>query len=469
MKAYHIILSAFLLLCVGCTAEFKKCGDVLIDSQGKTIDGDYGYAINGQTFQQDAVCSFNGYQYITYYNADDRLCLARRNLQTDSVEIIVFTDYIYKGGQNAHCTPSVGICPGDGSIHLAFDHHNDILHYRHSPKGVALQPQAVKWEQALFTPVKNTLGVDTIRGLCYPRFLQTPQGELQFLFRLGGSGDGVNMMADYNIENERWENLHAIDSGKGNYEDGLGTSDSRCAYPNGYTYDRFGVLHTSFVWRESSMGTNHDILYVYSKDGGNTWLNGKQDTVGTRSGVKVSINSDGICAIPLGRNSSLMNSQGQAVDSEGNLHCVMWHIRDEVDNSADGWFPQYSSYFHYFKDSSGKWHRTEIKASVGNRPAMGFDSKDNLYVAYLSNDRYASWKNSIYFSQGQLMIWKAQREKGWKDWKLIYTDTDTYYLNEVKMDEQRLKQEGILSLFLQETPAASKEPSSIRILDFKLE
>jgi len=34
--------------------------------------------------------------------------------------------------------------------------------------------------------------------ITYPRFWQTPQGNLQFCYRRGGSGNGDRMLVDYN-------------------------------------------------------------------------------------------------------------------------------------------------------------------------------------------------------------------------------------------------------------------------------
>ena len=36
--------------------------------------------INGRTYQQNAVSTFNGYQYTTYYDANRNVCLGRRQL-----------------------------------------------------------------------------------------------------------------------------------------------------------------------------------------------------------------------------------------------------------------------------------------------------------------------------------------------------------------------------------------------------
>jgi hypothetical protein len=43
-----------------------------------TIQSGFGQAINGLSFQQDAIVTHDNYQYAGYYDGDRRLCIARR-------------------------------------------------------------------------------------------------------------------------------------------------------------------------------------------------------------------------------------------------------------------------------------------------------------------------------------------------------------------------------------------------------
>ncbi len=187
-------------------------------------------------------------------------------------ETIRFTDYLFES-HDAHNTISMGICPNDGTIHLAFDHHGDPLHYRVSRKGVATAPETMDWDTSLFSPVISELEQGKPISITYPRFFQTPEGELQFCYRRGGSGNGDRMLVDYHSSTGKWINTRQIDSGKGEFEDDLGQSSTRCSYPNGYTYGPKGKLHVTWVWRETGADPNHDLVYVYSEDLGKTWLN----------------------------------------------------------------------------------------------------------------------------------------------------------------------------------------------------
>lgn len=86
--------------------------------------------INGLSYQEDALTTFNGWQYAVFYASNLHtleplyLHLARRPLALDDWEILVFDDY-EQLTDDGHNTAQLGICRGDGSIHLSYDHHCD--------------------------------------------------------------------------------------------------------------------------------------------------------------------------------------------------------------------------------------------------------------------------------------------------------------------------------------------------------
>ena len=259
-----------------------------------------------------------------YYDASRRVCLARRKLTTGEwddppVRRLRFTS------NDAHNTISIGICPQDGTIHLAFDHHGHPLHYRVSRKGAARYPQSTAWETSLFGPVMSELEKGKPIKITYPRFWQTPDGGLQFCYRQGGSGNGDRMLVDYHAETGTWVDTRQIDSRQGLFQDAMGESRSRCSYPNGYDYGPKGRLHATWVWRESSQGSNHDLMYAYSEDRGKTWLN----NLGEALSEPAHVNSPGVTVVNISRAHGLMNTHGQAVDSQGRVHVVMWHCSDQ--------------------------------------------------------------------------------------------------------------------------------------------
>jgi len=452
---------------VGSLADFKitRIGDSVVDPKALTIKGNFGRSINGLSFQQHALVTHKQHQYVGYYSAARRVCLARRKLPAGKWEIIRFGDYNFKSN-DSHNTISIGICPNDGTIHMAFDHHGHPLHYRRSNKGAAINPQAVKWNASLFGPITSELEKGKPIRLTYPRFIQTPRGDLQFCYRRGGSGNGDRMLVDYDPKTGTWTNTVQIDSGKGAFADDMGRSRSRCSYPNGYDYGPGGKLHATWVWRESSQGANHDLMYACSADRGKTWLNSDRKKI---SGPP-SVTSPGVKVVDIGRKYGLMNTHGQAVDSRGRIHVVMWHCTDEslkASGSKPGekrWGPPAARRnHHYWRDLKGVWRRAELPGVAGTRPKIFIDAEDNAYVIYTN-----SWSRGIFSTRGSIIIAAATAKSGWKDWKTVHAEKGPFG-NEAALDFYRWRREGILSVMAQGSPKEAHQATALRILDFKVE
>jgi hypothetical protein len=88
--------------------------------------------LNGNAYQQEAIITFEGWQYAVFYAPlpaakDDNLLyvhLSRRRLSASKWETIVFEDY-EQTTDDSHNTAQIGICAGDGTIHISWDHHTD--------------------------------------------------------------------------------------------------------------------------------------------------------------------------------------------------------------------------------------------------------------------------------------------------------------------------------------------------------
>lgn len=91
--------------------------------------------INGMSAQQNVIISHNGWQYATFYTSKDieepgsplLVTLARRRhvgCCSAAWATVVLLDY-EQVVDDGHNTISLGICAGDGTIHLSFDHHAD--------------------------------------------------------------------------------------------------------------------------------------------------------------------------------------------------------------------------------------------------------------------------------------------------------------------------------------------------------
>lgn len=451
--------------------EFKnklKSSASVIDSSGLTLkNGLYGNIINGQSFQQDALTSYGGWQYITYYDAERHVCVGRRKLPSSKWEIVRLTDYRFsknKSQENdGHNTISIGLCQKDGTIHLSFDQHGGGLNYRVSKTGILEHPEKVQWESTLFNPVINYLEKDKpVLAISYPAFISTPQGNLLFIFRNGTSGNGDCILVSYDGSKSKWYNTHTFISGKGEYIDpNAGKSTARNAYLNNVSFDRLGRLHISWTWREivASKG-NRDICYAYSTDNGNSWLDQKNATITTSGATKESIDTQtpNVLVKSLSRGWGMINQQSQTIDHNLTPHIVMSHRKEE---GLPGWSRMDDAlYFHYYKMGEN-WIAQKIPF-MGNRPKLLADKNNNLYLIFIRKG------NFDFINQGApLVIVKARSENNWTDWTSIY-ESKEHYFNEVQLDTKRWTADNVLSIMGQALPINVGAASAIKVIDIKL-
>ncbi len=481
----------FILLIMGasfpCRAGFKVtkvCGSVvdakaltMKDSVGgfKCVKDLYGGPnINAVHCAQDVVVTHGQYQYVGYYDAKARLALARRKLPGGDWESIRFADYIFKSNDD-HNTISIGVCPKDGTIHMSFDHHGGPLHYRVSQIGAATHPESIRWDASLFGPVTSELEKGKPIRITYPRFWQTPDGGLQFCYRVGQSGGGDRILVDYDGHNGTWGGTRRIDSRRGHFMDTFNHSSSRCSYPNGYNYGPKGRLHVTWTWRERTAGPNHDIMYAYSEDQGKTWLNNQGETLNEPPHIA----SPGIQVVDISRTYGLMNTQSQAVDSQGRIHVVMWHTTDATLKTAkmkreagpgdvQRWGqPDARRYHHYWRSKNGVWQHRELPWVSGTIPKLFIDDKDNAFLIYGAKES-PDIPMGIHDIDHNCTIAAASGGSKWTDWQVIHVEKGSF-LSDALGDLYRWQQDGVLSIIVQETPKEPGEPTPLRILDFRFE
>jgi hypothetical protein len=498
-----LLTNCFILSCAWAFPDVSKIQDTIVDTAAMTLGNGapYGYAINGLSFQQEAVWTHNGWQYVVYYNRYLHVCLARRQLPSGAWQKIEFTDYTLSTTTDAHNVVTMGICPNNGTIHLSFDHHGQQLKYRVSQTGVATNPGSITWSTALFGPVRNHLEVGkSYSSVTYPRFWTTPDGNMQFGYRIGTSGDGDWAMVDYDGTVGLWHHTRTVISRNGSYTDSLGgPSTKRNPYMNNLAYGPSGKLYATWCWRETAGGANHDIMYAFSNDGGYVWLNGESNTikiftrsledelqtlltlnVGASEGSivraasgspsTITLDSPGVKVVTLDRYYGLMNQQTEAVDPQGQIHTVMFHCTPETYEgySWSTWGPEGARrYFHYWRDAHGVWHRNQLPGYVGSRPKLFIRSNGDAFLIYQSRRNVNLTDTGIYFTDGDLTIQAATAATQWTDWQIIHTEPG-FFLGEMLGDPYRFKQEEVLSVMVQETPGSIGGYSSLRILDFAL-
>ncbi len=479
----HAVINSIALLvlfCAGAPATAQvgvtPVGDMALDVDALIMGtrGGFSDSINGRPFQQEALVTHGGYQFATWYHngAAQDVYLGRRELNGDTWETIDTGHNMVNGNQfwDAHNSISMGIS-SDGRIHLVFDLHSDILRYSSSDAGFATSSSAV-WNQAHFSPERFSLNPNEARvpgGLTYPRFVNVGDA-LVFTFREGGAPNGNHHIADYDSQTGVWSTIRSITrggEGTGVYDDVSNSpSPTRNSYHNGFHADPTGRLHTTWTWREGASGSNHDIMYAYSDDLGHTWKNNDGQTVGTAA-APITLNSPGIEVVDLDRRQALINQQGQIVDTEGGVHILAYHRRQEPGfewQPGDGnFFSGDSAYHHYYRNpDSGVWEVRQFPsgATVGSRPRIGVTLSGDLYGLYTRND--------------QMVIAGVEKtESGYGDWELLRREDRYSFEVTPLIDNQRLLDEDILSIFVQEksTNPLPFDPTSstLRVLEFSTE
>ena len=135
---------------------------------------------------------------------------------------------------------------------------------------------------------------------------------------------------------------------------------------------------------------------------------------------------------PLGlidRHQTLMNQQGQTVDSNGGVHVLMWSradpsTRDPSDRAFD---TTEAAHAHYFKDPvTGDWTKNLIpvidaegnNTQVGTRGNIAYDLDGNVYAAYTSPG-IAGDHNRNFYDPGTLIVAGATADSGYQDWSIL--------------------------------------------------
>ncbi len=384
---------------------------------------DITHGANFASFQQNAIMTYNGFQYVTYWNSSKQVCISRKKMPAGAWEELVLTDYVtvHDLGDD-HYTISMGICENDGTIHLAFDHHNDELNYRKSVDSLANIPDEIPWVKESFGGVTDELVARTkISNVTYPRFISKPDGDLMFECRLGWSGNGDDFLWKYYAETGTWDYV-------GEYLNG--TSVGENAYINGVHYDPDGNMHVSWVWRQSpDAQTNHDIYYAYSNDDGRTWFNSSGIQVTELGTGPMTMSMEGLKVWTVSTNRGLINQESQAVDSKGGIHILQSYIGDD-DVNTGFWDSRIKEgeLHHIYQDGDGTWKNDIIAPSTRNRSEIAVDGNDNLYVV--------APDYRIYF---------AAAADGWKTWTEFDVSQSGSTHNEGLIDREALLYNNLLS------------------------
>jgi BNR repeat-containing family member len=276
-------------------------------------EGWAGNTVNTVVFRKNSIVSHKDIQYAAYYDSSGHVILAKRSQGSDQWQI-TRTD-LTGNIRDAHNSISI-MADGDGYLHIAWDHHNNALHYTRS-----IAPGSLELMVAQPMTGSNEIKVT------YPEFYKLSNGDLLFLYRDGSSGNGNLVLNRYHLDSKRWERINS------NLLDGQG---ERNAYWQACVDDR-GVFHISWVWRETpDVASNHDLCYAKSEDGGRTWMQSNRQLYQLPI---TAANAEYVSRIP--QASELINATSMTTDESG-LPYIATYWRP-----ADTNIPQYHlAYFN---------------------------------------------------------------------------------------------------------------------------
>jgi hypothetical protein len=464
--------------CLAAPAPLVFLTDSVVDDKALVSPVGTAFAgpMNGTAFQNDILVYHNGWQYTAWYDTvgtDQNVLLARRSIRgpfTGAWEKFDTGSDQVNGDESAwdtHNTISLGISKADGVLHMSWDHHGNTLRYRRSITGLTTHADKV-WNSSQIMAEQNwiTNSGTSITSVTYPMFINTPENTLLFNYRTGGSNNGSNWLASWQSSTENYASPNLITIKDGTYSGlsnngGSFTSTSRNAYANGFDFTSDGTLHYTWTWRESVVASNHDVCYAYSPDRGVKWYNNAGTLIADTSlGQRIRVDTPGTVVIPLDCRQQLINQQTQCVDEQGRVHILVYHRRQEPGfewTLGDGPFSgSDTAYFHYFRNpATGAWSgsRLPVTYPVGSRPDVETLSNGDIYTVYRSGK--------------ELVIAAATAATNYTDWTVL-TTTGTNFGGEPRLDHDRLRTGGVLSVFISEDAPASSTPTPVplHVLDY---
>ncbi|KAH8905677.1 hypothetical protein BR93DRAFT_880362 [Coniochaeta sp. PMI_546] len=421
--------------------------------------------LNGNAFQQDAITSLNGWQYAAFYSpaSPDQpeplyVHVARKKLPSSDWQVLVLHDYP-QTIDDGHNTVQIGVCSGDGTIHLSYDHHCDILRYRYSVRRLAKYPEQFEWRADLFSPTLDYLpGLPSTHKhfgyVTYPRF--GPIGKDMFCsFRDGKAGLGDDHLYVYKS-----------DAGRFYYLGILLTGVQSNPYVHGMDY-RNGRFHVTWVYRgfvhyegwddpadvkhkqqagPNGAENNHNICYAYSDDCGSTWRNSKGDFVASLTdGSTIRNDSPGIVVFDIAKGHGLTNQESQAIDQHGGVHILN---RDTTDGKL--------FWKHYYRSpADGVWSQRAIGLVPGDkRGRLAVSGEGDLYI--ILPDATTS----------TMRVVKASRQSDYSTYEGVWMGHGLS--GEPLVDIPRLEHDNILSILVRADVEADLQRKDVVVLDFVL-
>jgi len=429
----------------------------------------YAYAgssdINAVAFICSGLRTVGNQQFFAYYGQhqtdpsylyNGTIWIARRTVGT-GVWQIFRTPFTPDDITDGHDVVAFGI-DGAGYLHLSWGMHDQALHYARST-GPVTGTNAI----IVGPDLGNMTGNET--SVTYPQFLNLPNGDLLYLYRVGASGGGNTFFNRWLLASQTWTNVNVSAGVALPLIQGLWASSNYNAYPNLPCVDTFGNLYLAWTWRETpAYESNHDLNYAKSTNGGLTWLryNGTPyDLPICENGQTDDTNQFSQIIVPIPQNSSLINQAGMCLDASNNPVLATWWAPGTPTNNYR------RQYVVVFPDTNGVWqtrqvsHRTndppgtlEEDAVVRDlgRPVVVCDRQNRILVLERDN----SGSNGLTIIASRPYALDPQRT----NWTAFTLTTDNLGNYEPVIDLARWQRDNVLDIVYQSSSGEGYTPNA---------
>ncbi len=190
-----LLISAFILIgsvTANSQIKGKNCAKIIPAGEAWAKN-----SVNTVIFRRNSLVTYKDTQYIAYYDEQQNVVLGKRNIKSKDWELKITP---YKGdAKDAHKSISIMI-DGDGYLHMSWGLHSGPFNYCKSVNPGSLE----------LTPKTSMTGFKE-KAVTYPEFYLLANGNLLFLYRDGGSGNGSLMLNSYDIKSKKWYHSRWLD------------------------------------------------------------------------------------------------------------------------------------------------------------------------------------------------------------------------------------------------------------------
>lgn len=431
MRYFLIFLIAFM------GSSVIAQGTVKVTNVGK---GWADNSVNVTIFRKNSLVTFRNTQYIAFYDDSANVIIGKRELNESKWQ---FHRTGFQGNVNdAHNVICI-MADGDGYLHMAWNQHNNHLHYCRS-----VSPGSLR-----FTQQMPMTGIHEDK-ISYPEFYKLENGNLIFLYRDGGSGNGNLVINSYDIKSKKWSQVN------GSLIDGEG---KRSAYWQACT-DSLGTFHISWVWRETpDVATNHDMCYARSKDGGRTW----EKSTGEKYILPITAaTAEYACHIP--QKSELINQTSMFADSKGRPFIVSYW----ADSGTN--VPQY--HLIYKEGKSWQVYNTAFRKTDFSLSGTGTKHIPISRPQIISWNKNNRQKAAIIFrdeERGNKVSAAICNDLGKMKWNVLDLSSEDEGAWEPSYDTELWKKKHLIHLFVQKVIQVDAEgkgsigPQMVKVIEWK--